>query len=140
MLVDFCGARGNVRDSAAGEARGDTLGKKREVCQREEAAVALPERDPFLAAKAHEAQILEVADDGACQMPFEEVRLSAWCIGTDGLCTLSKRGDGVPVDVSASSGATLVGQDDAEMFDGLLNPAVARGGERTRAFATWASL
>ena len=62
-------------------------------------------------------------------------RIGSCCLGA-----LAQGRDRASVNTAAASGATLVRQHDAEMLDGLLNPAVARGRQRTRAFATGAAL
>ena len=53
VRVDLACARRHVGDSAAGKARRHALGEERQVAQRQKTAVALAERDPRLASKAH---------------------------------------------------------------------------------------
>ena len=73
-------------------------------------------------------------------MALEEVRLRACGIGACRLGALAQCGNRAPVYTAAASGAALVGQDDAEVFDGFLDPAVAGGRQRTRALAAGAAL
>ena len=140
VRVDLAGARRDVGDATAGKARRHALGEERQIAQRQKAAVALAERDPRLAAKAHQAQVLKIAHDGAGEVTLEEVCLRAGCVGASGLCALAQHRDRASVHAAAAPRAALVGQDDAEMFDGLLDPTVARGRQRTRALATGAAL
>ena len=140
VRIDLAGARRDVGDAAAGKARCHALGEERQIAQRQKAAVALAERDPRLAAKAHQAQVLKIAHDGAGEVALEEVCLRACRIGAGGRRALAQGRDGVPVHTAAAPRAALVGQDHAEMLDGLLDPAVARGRQRTRALAAGAAL
>ena len=73
-------------------------------------------------------------------MALEEIRLRACCIGAGGRCALAQCGNRAPVYTATASGAALVGQHDAEMLDGLFDPAIACGRQRTRALATGATL
>ena len=73
-------------------------------------------------------------------MALEEVRLRARGIGAGRRRALAQSGNRAPVYTAAAPGAALVGQDDAEVLDGFLNPTVARGRERTRALAAGAAL
>ena len=73
-------------------------------------------------------------------MTLEEVCLRAGCVGTGSRCSITQRRDHASIYAAAAPRATLVGQDDAEMFDGLLDPAIARRRERTRALAAGAAL
>ena len=93
-----------------------------------------------LAAKAHQAQVLKIAHDGAGEVTLEEVRLRACGIGAGCRRALAQCGNRAPVYAAAASGAALVGQDDAEVLDGFLDPAIAGGRQRTRAFAAGAAL
>ena len=127
MRVDLAGARRHVRNAAAGKACRHALGEERQIAQRQKAAVALPQCDPGLAAKAHQAQVLKIAHDGAGEVTLEEVRLRAGRIGACRLGALAQCGNRAPVYTATASGAALVGQHDAEMLDGLFDPAIARG-------------
>ena len=140
MRVDLAGARRHVGDAAAGKARRHALGEERQIAQRQKAAVALAERDPRLAAKAHQAQVLKIAHDGAGEVALEEVRLRAGRIGACCLGAIAQGGNRAPVHAATASGAALVGKDHAEVLDGLLDPAVACGRQRTRALAAGAAL
>ena len=73
-------------------------------------------------------------------MALEEVRLRACGIGAGRRRALSQCGNRAPVYTVAASGAALVGKDHTEVFDGFLDPTIARGRERTRALATGAAL
>ena len=131
MRVHLAGAGGHVRNAAAGEACRHALGIKAQIGEGEEAAIALAERGPRPAAKLREAQVLEVADDRAGTEALEELCLIA---------APAARGKRVAAHVAAAAGATLVGQDDAEVLHGLLNPAVGRGREKARPLAARAAL
>ena len=140
VRVDLAGARRDVRDTAAGKARRHALGEERQVAQRQKAAVALAERDPRLAAKAHQTQVLKIAYDGAGEVTLEEVCLRACRVGAGGRRALAQSRDRAPVHTAAAPRAALVGKDHAEMLDGFLDPSVARGRQRTRALAAGAAL
>ena len=73
-------------------------------------------------------------------MALEEVSLRACGIGAGRRRALAQCGNRAPVYTAAAPGAALVGQDDAEVLDGLLDPAVACGRQRTRALAAGAAL
>ena len=73
-------------------------------------------------------------------MALEEVRLRACGIGSCCLGAIAQSRDRTPVYVAAAPGTALVGQHDAEMLDGLLDPAIACGRQRTRALAAGAAL
>ena len=109
MRVDLAGARRDVGDAAAGKARRHALGEERQVAQRQKAAVALAERDPRLAAKAHQAQVLKIAYDGAGEVALEEVRFRARRVGADGRRALAQSRDRAPVHAAAATRAALVG-------------------------------
>ena len=140
VRVDLAGARRDVGDAAAGKARRHALGEERQVAQRQKAAVALAERDPRLAAKAHQTQVLKIAHDGAGEVTLEEVRLRARRVGAGSRRALAQSRDRAPVHTAAASRAALVGKDHAEMLDGFLDPTVTRGRQRTRALAAGAAL
>ena len=65
-------------------------------------------------------------------MALEEIRLRACCIGAGGRCAITQCLDRASVHAATASGAALVGKDHAEVLDGLLDPAVACGRQRTR--------
>ena len=140
VRVDLAGTRRYVWNATAGKARRHALGEERQIAQRQKAAVALAECDPGLAAKAHQAQVLKVAHDGAGEVALEKIRLRAGRIGACRLGALAQCGNRAPVYTAAAPGTALVGQDDAEVLDGLLDPAVACGRQRTRALAAGAAL
>ena len=140
VRVDLAGARRDVGDATTGKARRHALGEERQIAQRQKAAVALAERDPGLTAKAHEAQVLKIAHDGAGEVALEEIRLRACGIGACRLGALAQCGNRAPVHAATASGAALVGKDHAEVLDGFLNPAIACGRQRTRALAAGAAL
>lgn len=121
MRVDLAGARRHVGDAPAGKARRHALGEERQITQRQKAAVALAERDPGLTAKAHQAQVLKIAHDGADEVALEEVRLRACGIGAGRRRALAQSRDRTPVYTAAAPRAALVGKDHAEVFDGFLN-------------------
>ena len=73
-------------------------------------------------------------------MALEEVRLRACCIGAGGRCAITQCLDRASVHAATASGAALVGKDHAEVLDGLLDPAVACGRQRTWALAAGAAL
>ena len=73
-------------------------------------------------------------------MALEEVRLRACGIGAGRRRALSQCSNRAPVYTVAAPRSALIGQDDAEVFDGFLDPTIARGRERTRALATGAAL
>ena len=73
-------------------------------------------------------------------MTLEEVRLRAGRIGACRLGALAQCGNRAPVYTAAAPGTALVGQHDAEMLDGLFDPAIACGRQRTRALAAGAAL
>ena len=127
VRVDLACARRYVGDAAAGKACRHALGEERQIAQRQKAAVALPECDPGLAAKAHQAQVLKIAHDGAGEVALEEVRLRAGRIGAGCLGAIAQGGNRASVHAATASGAALVGQDHAEVLDGLLDPAIACG-------------
>ena len=129
MGIDLIGARRHVRDAAAGEARRRGAGERGEVREREKAAVALAERNPAGAAELGEAQVLKVADDRVREEALEEAGLRG------GVALACNRG---AVHARGASGATLVGQDNAEVAHRLRDPAVAcrRGETRTGAAGT----
>ena len=73
-------------------------------------------------------------------MALEVVRLRVCCIGAGGRCAITQCLDRASVHAATASGAALVGKDHAEVLDGLLDPAVACGRQRTRALAAGAAL
>ena len=73
-------------------------------------------------------------------MALEEVRLRACCIGAGGRCAITQCPDRASVHAATASGAALVGKDHAEVLDGLLDPAVACGRQRTWALAAGSAL
>ena len=73
-------------------------------------------------------------------MALEKVRLRACGIGSCCLGVIAQSRDRTPVYAAAAPGTSLVGQHDAEMLDGLLDPAIACGRQRTRALAAGAAL
>ena len=140
VRVDLAGARRHVRNAAAGKACRHALREEGQITQRQKSAVALADRDPGLAAKAHQTQVLKIAHDGAGEVTLEKVCLRAGRIGAGCLRALAQGCDRASVNTAAASGAALVGQHDTEMLDGLLDPAVAGGRQRTRALAAGAAL
>ena len=140
VRVDLAGARRDVGDATAGKARRHALGEERQVAQCQKAAVALAERDPGLTAKAHQAQVLKIAHDGAGEVALEVVRLRACGIGAVRRRAITQCLDRASVHAVAAPGTTLVGQYDAEMLDGLFDPAIACGRQWTRALAAGAAL
>ena len=73
-------------------------------------------------------------------MALEEVRLRAGRIDSCCFGAIAQGGNRAPVYAAAAPGTALVGQHDAEMLDGLLDPAVACGRQRTWALAAGAAL
>ena len=140
VLIDLGGAGRHMRDAAAGKARRHALGEEREIGEGEKTAVALPERDPGFGPELREAQVLEVAHDRARKIAFEIVGLGARGVRPFGLGALAELGDAVPAHPARAPRAALVGQHDAKVLDGFLDPAVRGGGERAGRLAARASL
>ena len=53
----------HMRNAAVGEARCQSLGEQRQIAQRQESTVALPEGDPLASAERGQTQMFEVTDD-----------------------------------------------------------------------------
>ena len=65
VLVHLPRARRHMGYATGGETGDEALGEQRKVCQRQESAVALPERHPALPIELGAPQVLEVAHNGA---------------------------------------------------------------------------
>ena len=116
---------GHMRDAAIGEACGKPLREQGQVTQGQEAAVALPERDPRAAAERAQAQMLEVPDNRISKETLEICRL---CL------RVPDTGHDVRIDTRGTPGAALVRQHDTEMLQRFGKPRVpAAVGHRARA-------
>ena len=127
-------------DATAHKRSGDAMGESAQVAQREEAAVALTQRDPADPAKLGQTKVLEITDNRVGEETLEVIRLKSGRIDAAGERLFAQLIHAMAVHSRRASRTTLVRKHDTEMLDRLGEPPVRMGVEHARARAAGAAL